>query len=262
VQDFHFQHNHLTAAEVNASKMHRLHHVKLFYPAICHITHGSKVIIQDERRLVATPDELIIIPANTPMEIINQPAQELFHSDLLLLSPDIIAEFKTRYLQSWPRARTDSLCAPLSEGLAFMWSNLLHAVRHGFPEELQKHQAFGLLLALLHDGVAGPLLIERNINLTEQVRHFIMVSPGKAWTAQEIASRLAVSVPTLRRRLREESQSFRQIVEEVRMAVALSQLQSTRLPIGEIAMQCGYLSSSRFTARFRQHYGCLPKTLR
>ncbi|EMC1017239.1 acylphosphatase [Enterobacter bugandensis] len=43
------------------------------------------------------------------------------------------------------------------------------------------------------------------------------------------------------------------------MAVALSQLRSTRLPIGEIALQCGYLSSSRFTARFRQHYGCLPK---
>jgi len=94
------------------------------------------------------------------------------------------------------------------------------------------------------------------------VRQFIMLSPARAWTAQDVASRLALSVPTLRRRLREESQSFRQIVEEVRMAVALSQLQSTRLPIGEIALQCGYLSSSRFTARFRQHYGCLPKTLR
>lgn len=155
-----------------------------------------------------------------------------------------------------------SLCAPLSEGLAFMWDNLLHAVRQDLPEALQKHQAFGLLLALLHDGVAGPLLIERNSNLTEQVRQFIMLSPARDWTAQDVASRLALSVPTLRRRLRKESQSFRQIVEEVRMAVALSQLQSTRLPIGEIALQCGYLSSSRFTARFRQHYGCLPKTLR
>lgn len=262
MQDIHFQHKHLTAAEVSARKLHRLHHVKLFYPAICHITQGSKVIIQEDNRVVATSDSLIIIPANTPMEIINQPSQGKFHSDLLLLSPDIIAEFKTRYLQCLPRAKTHSLCAPLSEGLVFMWRNLLQAVRHDLPEGLQKHQAFGLMLALLHDGAAGPLLIERNLNLTEQVRQFIMVSPARAWTAKDVASRLALSVSTLRRRLREESQSFRLIVEEVRMSVALSQLQSTRLPIGEIAMQCGYLSSSRFTARFRQHYGCLPKTLR
>ncbi|SAC74184.1 protein YbcM [Enterobacter cloacae] len=262
MQEFHFRHKHLTAGEVSASKMHRLHQVKLFFPAICHITHGSKVIVQDDNRLVATRDELIIIPANTAMEIINQPANGLFHSDLLMLSPEIVAEFKAHYLKSWPRMTLHSLCAPLSEGLAFMWDNLLHAVRQDLPEALQKHQAFGLLLALLHDGVAGPLLIERSNNLTEQVRQFIMLSPARAWTAQDVASRLALSVPTLRRRLREESQSFRQIVEEVRMGVALSQLQSTRLPIGEIALQCGYLSSSRFTARFRQHYGCLPKTLR
>ncbi|MBA0206274.1 helix-turn-helix transcriptional regulator [Pectobacterium aroidearum] len=262
MQEFHFQHKHLTASEVSANKMHRLHHVKLFHPAICHITHGSKIIIQDDSRIVATQDELIIIPANTPMEIINQPAQGLFHSDVLMLSPEIITEFKTHYLKSWPRAKISSLCAPLSDGLVFMWDNLLHAVRHNLPQELQKHQAFGLLLALLHDGVAGPLLIERNVNLTEQVRQFILLSPAKSWTAQDVASRLALSVPTLRRRLREESQSFRQILEEVRMSLALSQLQSTRLPIGEIAIQCGYLSSSRFTARFRQHYGCLPKALR
>lgn len=262
MQEFHFRYNRLTAGEVSASKMHRLHQVKLFFPAICHITHGSKIIVQDDNRLVATRDELIIIPANTAMEIINQPANGMFRSDLLMLSPEIVAEFKVHYLKSWPRTTLHSLCAPLSEGLAFMWDNLLHAVRQDLPEALQKHQAFGLLLALLQDGVAGPLLVERNSHLTEQVRQFIMLSPARAWTAQDVASRLALSVPTLRRRLRAESQSFRQIVEEVRMAVALTQLQSTRLPIGEIALQCGYLSSSRFTARFRQHYGCLPKTLR
>ncbi|HCW3121441.1 TPA: AraC family transcriptional regulator, partial [Enterobacter roggenkampii] len=54
MQEFHFRHKHLTAGEVSASKMHRLHQVKLFFPAICHITHGSKVIVQDDNRLVAT----------------------------------------------------------------------------------------------------------------------------------------------------------------------------------------------------------------
>jgi AraC-like DNA-binding protein len=90
----------------------------------------------------------------------------------------------------------------------------------------------------------------------------IMLSPAKPWTAQEIAQRLSLGTSTLRRRLQQESQSYREIIEEVRMSYALSQLQTTALPIGEIASRSGYLSSSRFTTRFQQHYGCLPKNVR
>ncbi|EHC52030.1 transcriptional regulator AraC/XylS family [Salmonella enterica subsp. enterica serovar Give str. S5-487] len=262
VQEMHIRHQDLTTAEVRSSHLHRLHRVTLFSAAICHITQGSKVIIQDDSRLVAGPGELIIIPANTPLEIINQPAQNGFRSDLLLLSPEIIARFKTMYVQDYPPANLTSLCTPMSRSLTFMWENVLDAVRQGLPVGLQEHQAMGLLLALLHDGAAGPLLIERRYTLTEQVRQLIMLSPAKLWTAQEIARRLAMGTSTLRRRLQRESQSYRQIVEEVRMSCALSQLQSTTLPIGEIALRCGYLSGSRFTARFRQHYGCLPSQVR
>ncbi len=43
-------------AEVRVpSHLHRLHRVTLFSAAICHITQGSKVIIQDDSRLVAGP---------------------------------------------------------------------------------------------------------------------------------------------------------------------------------------------------------------
>ncbi|ENE4323931.1 helix-turn-helix transcriptional regulator [Salmonella enterica subsp. enterica serovar Pomona] len=238
----HIRHQDLTTAEVRSSHLHRLHRVTLFSAAICHITQGSKVIIQDDSRLVAGPGELIIIPANTPLEI--------------------IARFKTMYVQDYPPANLTSLCTPMSRSLTFMWENVLDAVRQGLPVGLQEHQAMGLLLALLHDGAAGPLLIERRYTLTEQVRQLIMLSPAKLWTAQEIARRLAMGTSTLRRRLQRESQSYRQIVEEVRMSCALSQLQSTTLPIGEIALRCGYLSGSRFTARFRQHYGCLPSQVR
>lgn len=262
MRDLHFQYKNLTTAEVRSSHLHRLHRVKLFSAAICRITQGSKVIIQGDNRIVATPEELIIIPANTPLEIINQPAQGVFRSDLLMLPPEILSTFKTEYIQSYPPARLTSLCAPMSNGLAFMWDSLLYAVRHNLPVKLQEHQAMGLLLALHHDGLSGPLLIERRFNLTEQVRQIIMLSPAKLWTAQEIACRLSVGTSTLRRRLRQETQSYRQILEEVRMSYALSQLQSTGLPIGEIATRCGYLSSSRFTARFREYYGCLPKEVR
>lgn len=262
MQDVHFQHKNLTTAEVYSSRLHRLHRVKLFSPAICHITQGTKVIIQGDNRLVATPDELIIIPANTELEIINQPAQGSFRSDLLLLSPELMAAFKAHYIQDYPAARNMSLCAPMSRGLEFMWGNLLHAISDNLPAKLQEHQAIGLLLALHQEGLTGPLLIERRYNLTEQVRQIIMMSPAKLWTAQEIAQHLSLGASTLRRRLQQESRSYRQIVEEVRMSFALAQLQTTTLPIAEIASRSGYLSSSRFTARFRQHYGCLPKNVR
>lgn len=91
MQEMHIRHQDLTTAEVRSSHLHRLHRVTLFSAAICHITQGSKVIIQDDSRLVAGPGELIIIPANTPLEIINQPAQSgfaptccYFHRRLLL----------------------------------------------------------------------------------------------------------------------------------------------------------------------------------
>lgn len=110
MQEMHIRHQDLTTAEVRSSHLHRLHRVTLFSAAICHITQGSKVIIQDDSRLVAGPGELIIIPANTPLEIINQPAQNGFRSDLLLLSPEIIARFKTMYVQDYPPANMTSLC--------------------------------------------------------------------------------------------------------------------------------------------------------
>jgi Raf kinase inhibitor-like YbhB/YbcL family protein len=43
VQKVQFQHKTLTAAEVRSNHLHRLHRVKLFSAAICHITQGSKV---------------------------------------------------------------------------------------------------------------------------------------------------------------------------------------------------------------------------
>ncbi len=77
------------------------------------------------------------------------------------------------YVQSYPPANLTSLCTP-GRSLTFMWENVLDAVREGFTVGLQEHQAMGLLLALLHDGAAGPLNIERRYTLTEQVRQLML----------------------------------------------------------------------------------------
>ncbi|HDZ0613448.1 TPA: helix-turn-helix transcriptional regulator [Klebsiella pneumoniae] len=222
MESIHFQHNALTAAEITTRRLCRLHRVRLFSPALCRVKRGSKVIVQGESRVLATPQQLIVLPADVELEVINQPENGLFCSDLLSLTPELLTRFKTRYLSEPPPGRLTSLCAPVTTELAFMWQSVLQAVREGLSVALQQHQTMGLLLALYEAGYAGPLLVERQ----------------------------------------QESQSFRQIVEEVRMAHALGQLQTTSRPIGEIAQNSGYQSGSRFTARFRQHYGLLPKHVR
>lgn len=111
--------NRLTSTEVHSSRLHHLHRVKLFSAALCHITQGSKVIVQDEKRLVATSRSLIILPANTALEIINQPENGFFNSDLLFLSPEVLSRFKQQYLHSVTPGQLTSLCAPLSADLSF-----------------------------------------------------------------------------------------------------------------------------------------------
>ncbi|MBZ1946668.1 helix-turn-helix transcriptional regulator [Klebsiella pneumoniae] len=237
MESIRFQHNALTAAEITTRRLCRLHRVRLFSPALCRVKRGSKVIVQGESRVLATPQQLIVLPADVELEVINQPENGLFCSDLLSLTPELLTRFKTRYLSEPPPGRLTSLCAPVTTELAFMWQSVLQAVREGLSVALQQ-------------------------DLSAQVRQLIMLSPAQAWSVSRVAKMLFLGESTLRRRLQQESQSFRQIVEEVRMAHALGQLQTTSRPIGEIAQNSGYQSGSRFTARFRQHYGLLPKHVR
>ena len=72
-----------------------------------------------------------------------------------------------------------------------------------------------------------------------------MLSPAEAWSVAKVAKMLFLGESTLRRRLQQESRSFRQIVEEVRMAYALGQLQSTSRPIGDIAQSSGYRDQTK-----------------
>lgn len=115
-----------------------------------------------------------------------------------------------------------------------MWQSVLQAVREGLSPSLQQHQTMGLLLALHEAGYAGPLLVERQHDLSAQVRQLVMLSPAQAWSVSRIAKMLFLGESTLRRRLQQESQSFRQIVEEVRMAHALGSCRPLRGPSGKL----------------------------
>lgn len=93
MRNIHFHHNALTAAEITTRRLCKLHRVTLFSPAICRVNRGSKVIVQGASEMLATPQQLIILPAEVELEVINQPENGLFCSDLLSLTPELLADF-------------------------------------------------------------------------------------------------------------------------------------------------------------------------
>jgi AraC-like DNA-binding protein len=88
--------------------------------------------------------------------------------------------------------------------------------------------------------------------LTEHVRRLIISRPGEVVEPGEIASSLNMSYRTLRRRLREENHSFKDIYNEVRMGMAMEYLGQTELSIQEIAFLLGYSEVTNFHRAFKK----------
>jgi AraC-like DNA-binding protein len=81
-------------------------------------------------------------------------------------------------------------------------------------------------------------------------------------TIDYICERLAMSESTLRRKLKSEGTSVQDIKDRAKLGLGLHLLQTTTDPIGLVAEKCGYHSQSRFTDRFKGHFGLTPSELR
>jgi len=71
-------------------------------------------------------------------------------------------------------------------------------------------------------------------------------------TMPEAAKRLHMSVATLRRRLDAEGTSHREIVDNVRRALALEHLRSSSIAVSEVAFLLGFSSVQAFSRAFRR----------
>lgn len=98
---------------------------------------------------------------------------------------------------------------------------------------------------------------------SERVRKILlMASPEQNLTMEDVAETMLISKRTLARRLQNEGISFRQIREEVVIALAKSYLAETDLPIDEIASLLTYHDSSSFRRAFKRAAGQSPLAFR
>ncbi|CNB20553.1 helix-turn-helix transcriptional regulator [Yersinia intermedia] len=253
----------ISSAEIVARRAHTLHRVTVFAPALCHVRQGTKLVQWGAQAASAGQSSLILFPAGAEVSIANTPDRGHYCSDMVYLPQSLLRQFRHWYgaLAVTP-VPTASLCVPLDIHTRLAWDSLLLNVKSHAPDALLQHAAMAVLLALYLAGQAGVLLIDRRDKWAEQVQQVLLLDPARNWSVSDVARSLHIGDSTLRRKLMQEDRSFRMILEEVRMGCALHALQTTSLSIGEIAAQHGYISPSRFTSRFQQHFGLTPRRLR
>jgi len=99
-------------------------------------------------------------------------------------------------------------------------------------------------------------------SLSHKLHAIISTDIANDMNADALASRLALSESTLRRKLASEGVTLQAIKDRARLGYGLHLVQSTFEPIGRVAERCGYLSQSRFTDKFKQFFGVTPTELR
>jgi AraC-like DNA-binding protein len=95
-----------------------------------------------------------------------------------------------------------------------------------------------------------------------QVRRLLLNQPGRFPPLEEVAGKLNMSPRTLRRHLRREDSTFRQIVTDLRMTIAAKYLRNTRMPSQSIAELLGYSDAANFHRAFKKSSGETPEEFR
>lgn len=97
---------------------------------------------------------------------------------------------------------------------------------------------------------------------SQQVRDALVENIESEHQIEDVASKLAVTERTLRRRLTDEGTSFRQLYIDTRLAIAYELLSTAGLNIETVSWRVGYAESASFARAFAKKYGKTPGEVR
>jgi AraC-like DNA-binding protein len=97
---------------------------------------------------------------------------------------------------------------------------------------------------------------------TTALRRLLLRRPRKLPDLPGAAAALNISPRTLRRRLRDESTSFTQVLRDTRMLLARDYLRTTSVPVADIASLLGFADESSLSRAFRSIHQVTPRRFR
>ena len=237
-------------------------------PALILVDKGIKSIRTARGDTVqAQPGQAIVLAGNQTVDFTNSvpdgthyAARWLLFDAALLNDPyylSRVAQVEAKgQLAAWAH-----LLPQVQAHLAVAFENARQALAPGLPDAVVRQRVLEVMHWLLEEHLVLRCPAT-NPGASIKVRALIARQLSHAWTADEVASDLALSAATLRRRLAAEGTTLTALLIDTRMSIALTLLQATTQPVSHIALAVGYESASRFAVRFRQRFGFAPTAVR
>jgi AraC-like DNA-binding protein len=113
-------------------------------------------------------------------------------------------------------------------------------------------------------GLCDELLDELQLStgLAGKVRQALLVNLARPTSFDAVARYLKMTPRTLRRKLQDENTSFRELLDELRMHVAIKYLRDTDLTIENVADALGFSDAANFRHAFRRWTRGVPQDFR
>jgi AraC-like DNA-binding protein len=230
------------------------------------VLEGIKKVGWAGRTFTYFPGQAFALPTGAAVDVVNEPDSRsgVYRALFLGFSTDLLTEARRRWSGLAAGHVAVDPTVQIDPGLA---SAILHtsealagdiAVSHRVTEQ----RILEVLLLMAESG-AAPLRPDiKSGSISDAVRSLVRDRPAHAWSAASIAAELCKSEPTMRRLLRQDGTSFRQIVADERMRAARLALLSGNSSVADAAVVAGYDSLSHFSKRFHETFGCMPSRCR
>ncbi|EMM9642321.1 helix-turn-helix transcriptional regulator [Providencia rettgeri] len=129
---------------------------------------------------------------------------------------------------------------------------------------LMKQSLYFILMAIYQEGVDILTIFRFNYDepKNQAITHLITQEPQKKWSLDDVAKALFTTPSTLRRHLNREGVSFRQLLLDVRMGMALNYLTFSNYSVYQISHRCGFGSNAYFCDVFKRKYNMTPSQFR
>lgn len=230
-------------------------------PTIIFVRRGQKQIKRGPLRITLNAGGAVMVPSAIAFDIVSTSDGEEFTAAMLIPPQNLIEEIAEEYIDV-PSIRSASQIRVIEPEFLAAFDRAVAAASapEQLPPKVVENRAREVLIWLALKGMR--FSNNRKLNVAHKVRTIISQDHARNWTTLEVARTIAMSEATMRRHLVKQGSSFSSILIDVRMTRALALLQITDLSIGQIALEVGYDSPSRFAARFKQRFEISPSAIR